>query len=141
MLSRGAGQAGGILIRFPFHIAAARLYPPRYRQNLDKAVESVTVTLLNHERPRVWDEVNGWLDHQGSIANADLCRIANVDTLKASRMLRDWVEGGALLPMPAGANGTWPTSSQSTLKKVWACYPVGLRIMRTYSNLTILSAC
>lgn len=81
-------------------MAAARLYPPRYRQNLDKAVESVTVTLLNHERPSVWDEVNGWLDRQGSIANADLCRIANVDTLKASRMLRDWVEEGVLLPMP-----------------------------------------
>jgi ATP-dependent DNA helicase RecG len=80
-------------------MAAARLYPPRYRQNLEAAVESVTVTLLNHERPSVWDEVGGWLDRQGSIANADLCRIANVDTLKASRMLRDWVDEGVLVPL------------------------------------------
>lgn len=81
-------------------MSAARLYPPRYRQNLETAVESVTVTLLNHERPSVWDEVGGWLDHNGSIANADLCRIAGVDTLKASRMLREWVEEGILEPMP-----------------------------------------
>lgn len=80
-------------------MSAARLYPPRYRQNMEAAVESVTVTLLNHERPSVWDEVGGWLDHHGSIANADLCRIANVDTLKASRMLRDWVDEGVLVPM------------------------------------------
>lgn len=81
-------------------MSAARLYPPRYRQNLETAVESVTVTLLNHERPSIWDEVGEWLDHHGSIANADLCRIANVDTLKASRMLREWVEEGVLAPMP-----------------------------------------
>ncbi|HBA71898.1 MAG: hypothetical protein A2X82_12975 [Geobacteraceae bacterium GWC2_55_20] len=80
-------------------MSAARLYPPRYRQNLEAAVESVTVTLLNHERPSVWDEVGNWLDLHGSIANADLCRIANVDTLKASRMLRDWVDEGVLVPM------------------------------------------
>ena len=84
-------------------MSAARLYPPRYRQNLQTAVESVTVTLLNHERPSIWDEVNGWLEQHGSIANADLCRIANVDTLKASRMLRDWVEEGVLAPMAGRA--------------------------------------
>ena len=79
---------------------AARLYPPQYRQNTERAVESVTVTLLNHERPTIWDEVSAWIDANGSIANADLCRIARIDTLKASKILRDWVDQGVLVPLP-----------------------------------------
>lgn len=81
-------------------MAAARLYPPQYRQNLESAVESVMVTLLNHERPSIWDEVSDWIDRHGSVANADLCRIGRVDTLKASRMLKEWVTQGVLVPMP-----------------------------------------
>lgn len=79
---------------------AARLYPPQYRQNTERAVESVTVTLLNHERPSIWDEVSSWIDSNGSIVNADLCRIARIDTLKASKILRDWVDQGVLVPLP-----------------------------------------
>lgn len=63
-------------------------------------MESVTVTLLNLERPSAWDEVSDWIDRQGSIANADLCRIAGVDTLKASKMLAAWREQGFLAPLP-----------------------------------------
>lgn len=81
-------------------MAAAKLYPPQYRQNTGTAVESVTVTLLNLERPSVWDEVSDWLDRHGAIANADLCRIAGVDTLKASKMLSAWREQGLLAPLP-----------------------------------------
>ena len=50
-------------------------------------MESVTVTLLNLERPSMWDEVSDWIDRNGSIANAELCKIAGVETLKASKML------------------------------------------------------
>jgi ATP-dependent DNA helicase RecG len=81
-------------------MAHAQLYPPRYRQNTAVAVESVTVTLLNLERPTVWDEVSHWIDEHGEIANADLCAIASIDTLKASKMLKQWVDQGLLEPMP-----------------------------------------
>jgi ATP-dependent DNA helicase RecG len=58
------------------------------------------VTLLNLERPSAWDQVSDWIDRHGSIANADLCRIAGVDTLKASKMLAAWREQGLLAPLP-----------------------------------------
>ena len=81
-------------------MAAAQLYPPQYSQNTEAAVESVAVTLLNLERPSAWDEVSDWIDRLGSIANADLCKIAGVETLKASKMLGAWVEQGFLEPLP-----------------------------------------
>ena len=84
-------------------MAAAHLYPPQYRQTLDTAVEGVAVTLLNEERPPAWVEVSDWIDRNGPIANADLCRIAAVDTLKASKMLRGWVDRGLLEPLPGRA--------------------------------------
>lgn len=81
-------------------MASARLYPPQYRQTVDATHENITVTLLNLERPSVWDEVSHWIDTQGTIANADLCQIAKVDTLKASKMLKAWVEQGVLAQLP-----------------------------------------
>ena len=80
-------------------MAAARLYPPQYRQNTEAAIESVTVTLLNHERPSAWDEVSAWIDQHKLIANADVVRIAKVETLKASKLLKAWVEQGVLMPL------------------------------------------
>lgn len=81
-------------------MAAAQLYPPQYSQNTEAAVESVTVTLLNLERPSVWNEVSDWIDREGSIQNAKLCEIAKVDTLKASKMFAAWREQGLLVPLP-----------------------------------------
>ncbi len=81
-------------------MASAKLYPPQYSQNTGAAVESVTVTLLNLERPSVWNEVSDWIDREGSIQNAKLCEIAKVDTLKASKMLALWREQGLLVPLP-----------------------------------------
>ena len=81
-------------------MAQAKLYPPQYRQNIETAVESVTVTLFNLQRPSAWDEVSDWLDRHGSIANADVVRIAKVDTLKASKMLGAWREQGLLAAVP-----------------------------------------
>lgn len=81
-------------------MSAAKLYPPQYTQNTDAEVETVTVTLLNLERPSVWDEVSDWIDRNGSIANAELCKIGGEKTLKASKMLGAWVEQGLLEPLP-----------------------------------------
>lgn len=58
------------------------------------------VTLLNMERPTVWDEVSHWIDTHGEIANKDLCKIADVDTLKASKMLKAWEDQGMLARVP-----------------------------------------
>jgi ATP-dependent DNA helicase RecG len=84
-------------------MATAHLYPPQYRQSTEAANEGVTVTLLNMERPTIWDEVSDWIDRNGALANVDLCRIAGVDTLKASKMLRAWVEQGLLEPLEGRA--------------------------------------
>lgn len=84
-------------------MAQAELYPPQYRQNTDAAIETVTVTLFNLKRPSAWDEVSDWIDREGSIANADVVRIARVDTLKASKMLIGWREQGLLVALPGRA--------------------------------------
>jgi ATP-dependent DNA helicase RecG len=76
---------------------AKGLYPPQYAVNRDAAVPSVTVTLLNEQRPPVWEQVSDWIDRHGYVANRDLRQIAGVDTLDASRMLKGWVERGLLL--------------------------------------------
>jgi ATP-dependent DNA helicase RecG len=81
-------------------MALAKLYPPQYRENTDAAVECVTVTLLNLLKPTAWDQISDWLDRHGSIANADVVRIAGVDTLKASKLLTAWREQGLLEPLP-----------------------------------------
>ncbi|UUZ62045.1 putative DNA binding domain-containing protein [Polaromonas sp. P1-6] len=81
-------------------MAAAKLYPPQYRQSTETAVETVTVTLLNLERPSAWDEVSDWIDREGFIQNAKLCEISKVDTLRASKMLVAWREQGLLVPLP-----------------------------------------
>ena len=81
-------------------MAAAKLYPPQYRQNTETAVETLSLTLFNEDRPAIWTEVNDWMERNGPIANADVCRIASVDTLKASKMLRAWVDRRLLEPLP-----------------------------------------
>ncbi len=81
-------------------MAQADLYEPLYREQLDAAVPTLLVTLLNEERPPLWVQVSDWVERNGPIANADVCRIADVDTLKASKMLRAWVDRGLLEPLP-----------------------------------------
>lgn len=76
---------------------AANLYPPFYSESRAAAQPSVTVSLLNEERPPIWEQVSDWIDRNGPLANSDLCQIAGVDTLKASKMLKRWVEQGVLL--------------------------------------------
>lgn len=67
---------------------AQGLYPPFYFSRRD----SVVVSLLNEVRPPVWEQVSEWITRNGFITNGQLCRIATVDTLKASKMLKKWVE-------------------------------------------------
>jgi ATP-dependent DNA helicase RecG len=81
---------------------AANLYPPFYSENRDAAQPSVIVTLRNEERPPIWEQVSDWMDRNGALANSDLCQIAAVDTLKASKMLKRWVEQGVLLRDDSG---------------------------------------
>jgi ATP-dependent DNA helicase RecG len=84
-------------------MAAAKLYPPRYTQNKESAVESVTVTLLNLARPSRWDEVSDWIDRNGPIANSQLREIAHLDTLASSKQLRNWVAQGVLAALPSAS--------------------------------------
>ena len=79
---------------------AAKRYPPQYRQSTEAAVEHITLTLFNLERPTAWDEVSHWIDKNGPIGNSQLREIAKVDVTEASRMLKDWVQQGVLIALP-----------------------------------------
>ena len=76
---------------------AGNLYPPQYREVRDQAQEAIVVTLLNEERPPVWEQVSDWMDRNGPINNSALCQIAGLDTLKASKLLQRWVVQGLLV--------------------------------------------
>jgi ATP-dependent DNA helicase RecG len=78
----------------------AKRYPPQYRQSTEVAVEHITLTLFNLERPTAWDEVSHWIDKNGPIGNSQLREIAKVDVTEASRMLKDWVQQGVLTALP-----------------------------------------
>lgn len=73
-----------------------KLFPPLYRELHEQAQEAISVTLRNEELPPVWEQVSDWIDRNGPIANSDLCEIAELDTLKASKLLKRWVEQGLL---------------------------------------------
>jgi len=73
------------------------LYPPQYRELRGQAQEAVSVVLFNEERPPIWEQVSDWMDRHGPIGNGDLRKIARLDTLKASKQLKSWVEQGLLV--------------------------------------------
>src|SRR5690606_20813773 len=77
-------------------------YPPQYREMREQIQQAGAVTLLNEARPPIWEQVSEWMDRKGHIPNGDLCGIAGVDTLKASRMLKRWVEQGLLVADASG---------------------------------------
>lgn len=88
-------------VRMMFNLMRAEnLYPPQYRELGDQAQEAISVMLLNEERPPVWEQVSDWMDRNGPIANSDLCQIARLDTLKASKQLKRWVDQGLLVADP-----------------------------------------
>ncbi|MDR2849983.1 MAG: putative DNA binding domain-containing protein [Verrucomicrobiota bacterium] len=88
----------GVQMMFALMRAENR-YPPIYQEcwESESGKESVTVKLLNEERPPIWEQVADWIDHHGPISNHDLREIAHLDTLKASKLLMRWVEQGTLL--------------------------------------------
>jgi ATP-dependent DNA helicase RecG len=86
-------------VRMMFSVMkASNLYPPLYRELTEQTQGAIAVTLLNEERPPVWEQVSDWIDRNGAIGNSDLCKIANLDTLKASKLLQRWVRQGVLVP-------------------------------------------
>lgn len=93
---------------------AQGLYPPFYFVRKD----SVVVLLLNEERPQVWEQVSGWIDRNGYITNKELCTIASIDTLKASKMLKKWVDMEMLeVDMSKGKRGALYRKAGSTAGK------------------------
>lgn len=85
---------------------AVGLYPPFYITRPPLEHDAVMVTLLNEERPAVWEQVSDWIDRKGFITNGDLRKIAGVDTLKASKLLKKWVDADMLIPdMTKGKRG------------------------------------
>lgn len=86
---------------------AVGLYPPVYRSAPYLEHDAVMVMLRNEERPAVWEQVSNWIDRNGSISNSELCKIAGIDTLKASKMLKKWVNAEMLVPDTSkGKRGT-----------------------------------
>ena len=84
-------------------MAMARLYEPLYREQLEAAVPTLVVTLLNEERPPLWVQVSDWIDRNGPIANGRLREISGLDTLAASKQLKQWVAQGVLVALPAAS--------------------------------------
>jgi ATP-dependent DNA helicase RecG len=82
---------------------AANLYEPLYREQREMAQPTLLVTLLNEERPPLWVQVSDWVDRNGPIANGKLREISGLDTLAASRQLRNWVAQGVLVALPAAS--------------------------------------
>ena len=91
-------------VRMMFSVMrSSDLYPPQYRELKELAQEAVMVTLLNDARPPIWEQVSDWMDRQGPISNGQLCAISGLDTLKASKLLKRWVDQGLLVPDPTRA--------------------------------------
>jgi ATP-dependent DNA helicase RecG len=85
---------------------AIGLYPPFYASRPHLEHDAVMVTLLNEERPAVWEQASDWIDRHGSITNRDLCQITGMDTLRASRLLKRWVDAEMLVSdMSRGKRG------------------------------------
>ncbi len=64
---------------------------------------ALVVTLLNEERPPLWVQVSDWIDRNGPIANGKLREMSELDTLAASKQLRQWVAQGVLVALPAAS--------------------------------------
>lgn len=77
---------------------AAGLYPPLYLTRATTRRDNVLVVLFNENRPSVWDQVSEYLVKNGSIANAEVRQILRTDdALKASKLLKAWVDRGLLV--------------------------------------------
>ena len=76
----------------------SKLYLPIYMGRPQLQKDAVLVVILNENRPTAWDQVNNFIDKQGSISNAEVRRlVASHDVLGASKQLRSWVQKGLLI--------------------------------------------
>jgi len=88
-------------VRMMFDEMAQRsLYPPLYRESELAAGSVVTVVLMCDEKPPLWDAVSEWIDRNGSIGNAVVCRLGGVNTQSAFRLLKQWTDLGMLEAIP-----------------------------------------
>lgn len=86
-------------VRMMFSTLEAKgLYPPIYRTEKELGHEAIQVDLLNEARHSEWELVQDYLRQHSTIANADVRRVTNSrSTVKASKLLREWVEKGLLV--------------------------------------------
>ena len=81
-------------------MAAADLYPPIFTAESSPAREAVVVVLSNAARPSIWAQVEAHLDRRGEIGNAEVRALLHTDnTVRASKLLRSWVDRGLLVPV------------------------------------------
>ena len=51
----------------------------------------------------MWVQVSDWIGRNGPIANGKLREISGLDTLAASKQLKQWVTQGVLVALPAAS--------------------------------------
>lgn len=76
----------------------SQLYVPLYWTRPQFEKDAVLVVVFNESRPTAWDQVNDFIDENGSISNSEVRKImGNRDVLGASKQLRAWVQKGLLV--------------------------------------------
>ena len=68
-----------------------RLIPARkLRATLSILERAGWCGMLNEERPPLWMQVSDWIDRNGPITNSRLREMSALDTLAASKQLKQW---------------------------------------------------
>lgn len=76
----------------------SQLYVPLYWTRPQFEKDAVLVVVFNENRPTAWDQVNDFIDENGSISNSEVRKImGSGDVLGASKQLRAWVQKGLLV--------------------------------------------
>lgn len=76
----------------------ANLYPPLYLTQPDWSREAVVVLCFNEARPDTWTQVEHYLAGHPDIGNAEVRQLLLTDDpVRASRLLRRWVDLGLLV--------------------------------------------
>ncbi len=66
----------------------------------DSPKEAVLTVLRNEARPTAWVQVEAHAREAGSVGNAEVRAILRTDdSVRASKMLRRWVDAGLLVPV------------------------------------------
>jgi ATP-dependent DNA helicase RecG len=60
--------------------------------------------LFNINKVEYWDSINSFIEQNGRITNVDVRSITNLDTLKASKLLKKFVNQGLLEMVSLGNN-------------------------------------